>query len=344
MTASLKTLDCLVPWTRMDWPVDWNACFGRDAPLHVELGFGDGEYLEQRAAQEPGTNWVGVEVSWFSLRRMLRRLERTRLSNVRLVQGDAAFVLGRLFSDESLREITVNHSDPWPKKRHHDRRLVESRFLSVLASRLSRTGRAVIVTDHADYADWIAKALSRTPELGSVFPTERVHELPGRSPTRYERKALAVGSTIHYFVWEKTVDACPAPARVMRVEDMPNVLLEGPSPESMLRSGLISADNPITVSLEGLRIQLMSVYQRSDLEEWLVEGRVDEEGFVQLLALSITRRPEGRWLLKPSTIGFPRPTRGVREAVRALAQEMLLRNPELRVIASGVGELTQTHR
>jgi len=327
----------------MDWPLDWTAYFGRSAPLHLELGFGDGEYLERRAAAAPSENWVGVEVSWFSMRRMLRRLDRTRLANVRLVQVDAAFALRRLFPDASLSEVTVNHSDPWPKKRHHERRLVEPRFLSVLASRLRMHGRATIVTDHPDYADWIARALSNIPELASVFPTERVHELAGRSPTRYERKARKAGSPIHYFIWEKIVDACPSPARVMRIEDMPNVVLEGSLSESTLSSESVLTELPLT-PMEGRRVQLMSVYRRLDGDEWLVEARVDEDGFIQHLALSIHRRADHRWLIKPATIGFPHPTAGVREAVHILARALLRDNPGLRVVASGVGELTQPQR
>ena len=338
MTHAPQNLEPLVPWPRLDWPVDWNACFGRAAPLHVELGFGDGEYLEQRARAAPSENWVGVEVSWFSMRRMLRRLERRRLANVRLAQGDAAFALRMLFPDASLREVVVNHSDPWPKKRHHERRLIESRFLSVLASRLDRNGRATIVTDHAEYADWIGRALARTPELRSVFPDDRVHELPGRSPTRYERKGRAAGSTIHYFVWEKVGDACPSPARTMRLEDMPNVLLEGSLSESTLSPEVIQAETG--EDPRDARIQFMSVYRRTDGEEWLVEGRIDEDGFVQHLALSVRRRAQNRWLVKPATIGFPRPTSGVREAVHALGRMLVRHNPGLKVIASGVGELT----
>ena len=342
MTHGPKNLEPLVPWPRLDWPLDWAQTFGRTAPLCVELGFGDGEYLEHRAAAAPSENWVGVEVSWFSMRRMLRRLERNKLTNVRLVQGDAAFALRTLFPDASLREVTVNHSDPWPKKRHHERRLIEPRFLSVLASRLSSQGRATIVTDHTEYADWIAKALAQTAELKSVFPTERVHELPGRRPTRYERKGRAAGSIIHYFVWEKIDDACPSPARIMRLEDMPNVLLEGSLSESSLSPEAILAE-PLDAERGEARIQLMSVYRRTDGEEWLVEGRVDEDGFVQHLALSIRRRPDNRWLVKPATIGFPRPTAGVREAVHALARTLLRHNPDLKVVASGVGELTHPH-
>jgi tRNA (guanine-N7-)-methyltransferase len=342
MMASPRTLENIVPWTRLDWPLDWGACFDRPAPLHVELGFGDGEYLERSAAAASSENWVGVEVSWFSMRRMLRRLERTGLNNVRLVQCDAGLALQRLFPDASLCEITVNHSDPWPKKRHHERRLVQPGFLSVLASRLAVGGRATIVTDHAEYADWIAGALARTPELRSVFPSERVHELPGRPPTRYERKGRAAGATIHYFVWEKVLDACPAPARMMmRCETMPNVLLQGPLAESTLLHDLIPPGSPLEVTHGTLRIQLLCVYRRSDGEEWLVEGRIEEDGFVQHLAISVVGRPGNRWLLKPSTIGFPRPTSGVREAVFVLAQNLLRLNPGLRVVASGVGDLTQ---
>jgi tRNA (guanine-N7-)-methyltransferase len=329
----------VVPWQHLDWPLDWTACFGREAPLHAELGFGDGEFLEHRAAAAPLENWIGVEVSWSSVRRMLRRLERRRVTNVRLVQGDAAWILERLFPTASLDEIVVNHSDPWPKKRHLERRLVQPRFLSVVASRLRMGGRATLVTDHADYADWIARGLTGTPGLSSVFSTERVHALPDRPPTRYERKGRAAGSRIHYFVWEKVEDACPMPAREMRCEVMPNVLLEGTVSWGTLFQGAFGRPDADWVNAEGLRIQVLGVYEREDRREWLIEIRVDEEGFVQHLALSVTLRPGSRLLIKPSTIGFPRPTPGVREAVNRLSRELLHRNPGLRILASGVGNL-----
>lgn len=330
----------IVPWTALDWPLDWDGRFGRQAPLCAELGFGDGEYLEHRAAEAPAENWVGIERSWTSVRRMLRRLDRSGLANVRIVQGDAAWLLEHIFPDASLSEIVVNHSDPWPKTRHHGRRLVQERFLSVAASRLRTGGRLTVVTDHSEYADWIASALSKTPELRSAFPTERVPAIPDRPPTRYERKGLAAGSTIHYFVWEKILDACPLPARVMRYEPMPNVVLHGRLPETFL-DGLMSAASPLTLNDGSLRVQLLGSYRRTDGEEWLIEGRVDEDGFVQHLALSVVRRPGHHWLLKPSSIGFPRPTAGVRAAVHLLAAELVRRHPHLHVIASGVGELTQ---
>lgn len=124
---------------------------------------------------------------------------------------------------------------------------------------------------------------------------------------------------------------------------MPNVLLEGSLSESTLSSEYILAGRSLAPT-DGPRVQLMSVYRRLDGDEWLVEARVDEDGFVQHMALSIHRRPDNRWLIKPATIGFPRPTAGVREAVHVLAQALLRDNPGLRVVASGVGELTHPHR
>ena len=121
---------------------------------------------------------------------------------------------------------------------------------------------------------------------------------------------------------------------------MPNVVLEGRLPATFM-DGLVTAASPLTHHEGPLRVQLMGSYRRVDGEEWLVEARVDEDGFVQHLALSVVRRPENHWLLKPSSIGFPRPTAGVRAAVHLLAAEIVKRHPNLRVVASGVGELTQ---
>ena len=217
---------------------------------------------------------------------------------------------------------------------------MQPQFLSVLASRLRTGGRATLVTDHADYADLIARGLTGTPVLASAFATERVDTIPDRPPTRYERKGRAAGSRIHYFVWEKVEDACPVPAREMRCEIMPNVLLEGTVSWGTLFQGVFGRPGSDWVNRAGLRIQVLGAYEREDGTEWLIEVRVDEEGFVQHLALSVTPRPGNRLLIKPSTIGFPRPTPGVREAVHGVARELVQRNPNLRVVASGVGDLT----
>jgi tRNA (guanine-N7-)-methyltransferase len=227
MTLGTATQKYLVPWTRLDWPLDWTFQFQRPGLLRAELGFGDGEYLEKAALAEPEINWVGIEVSWFSVRRILRRIEERGIENVRVIQADAAVALERLFPGGSLDALVINHADPWPKKRHHGRRLVQDRFLAVAAGRLRPGGRVTLATDHAEYAEWIARALAGAPALQSAFPTDRVAEIPGRPSTKYERKGRKAGAVIHIFVWEKTGEESRWLPREERILPMPNVLLEG---------------------------------------------------------------------------------------------------------------------
>ena len=339
MTLGSAARGYLVPWTRFDWPLDWDVQFGRPGLLRAELCFGDGEFLEQSALAEPGANWVGIEVSWFSTRRILRRLEERGIENVRVIQADAAIALERLFPAGSLDALVINHADPWPKKRHHSRRLVQERFLAVAAGRLRSGGCITVATDHADYAEWIARALARTKALESAFPTDRVPEIAGRPSTRYERRGRDAGSVIHIFVWEKTGEESRWLPREERIIPMPNVLLEGTSQFERLFEGWSGRRERELRSGIEIQVYLLGAYFRTDGREWLVEARVDEGGFIQNLALSVASRDPERILLKPSTLGFPRPTPGVKRAVHLLAEEILRRFPGLRVVATGVGNL-----
>jgi len=323
----------------VDWPIEWHARFGRAAPLALELGFGNGDYLRDRAPREPERDWVGVEVSWGSVERLLRRLEGGNIDNVRIAQGDGAFLLEHLFAPRSLDEIVINHPDPWPKKRHHLRRLLQPAFLRLVASRLRKGGDLLVVTDHAEYAGWIREVLEGQSALASRFPTSWVESLPGRRPTKYERKGLEAGSTIHYFVWGKTTPDDTTPAEREPLEPMPNVILTGFSGTTDLLGGFSSwtwsgehRDIPV-------HIHFQTAYRRGGEARWLVETLVKEGGFTQHLMLSLSPRDAGRLVIKPSSIGYPRPTWGVKQAVAHLAEWLLAQEPGLAVEGSTVGPL-----
>ncbi len=340
MSLSRIIQNLLVPWTRLDWPLDWEAVFGRRARLGLELGFGNGEFLEGLAAGDPGTDWVGIEISWASAQRLLRRLDARGLTNARVLVGAGGFLLEHAFGRDSLDEIHVNNPDPWPKLRHHRRRLVEPRFLDLAARRLRPGGKLTVVTDHAEYADWIAEQIAAQRALSSCHPTAWADAIPGRGTTKYERRGVEAGSAIRYFEWRRTAGGGPEPPHVERLEAMPNVMFEGqpvggdPLPGFRARSW--------DEERRGLRvlIQLLSVFARADRGEWLVEARVQEGEFVQELALSILPRADGRLLIKPAVLGFPRPTWGVKRAVQLLAGLVAEAHPELSVHSSSVGDVT----
>ncbi|NBC96533.1 MAG: hypothetical protein GVY27_09285, partial [Deinococcus-Thermus bacterium] len=114
----------LVPWRRAPFPAPWDAWFGRAAPLHLEVGFGDGRYTVRRASERLDHDFVGVEVSGVSVRRALAKLRRSERTNVRLVKAPAPVAVRQLFGSGTLASITVNFPDPWPKDRHAGRRLL----------------------------------------------------------------------------------------------------------------------------------------------------------------------------------------------------------------------------
>ena len=327
-----------IDWTESDWPADWPLRFGRRAPLGLELGFGNGAFLEELAAHRPETDWVAGEISWASVRRLLRRLDRRGLANVRVFQGNGAFVLEHLFAPDSLDTIYINHPDPWPKVRHHGRRLIQPAFVDLLARRLAPGGRVLIVTDHADYAGWIAEVLEGQRALSSVYPTTWVSEIPGRTVTKYEQKGVEAGSIIHYFVWARTGSGAGEPARLERLPYMPNVMLEGSTRGAELLPGFRGRTWREEHQGIPVLIRFLAVFQAEGRDRWLVETRVQEGAFSQHLMLLVESREGGRLLVKPSTIGAPRPTRAVKRAVRHLAALLLEAHPGLRVHASSVGD------
>lgn len=316
--------------------------FGRSAPLRLEMGFGNGEFLEASALENPEVDWVGIELSWGSTRRLLKRLESRAISNVRVVQADATLALERLFDADSLDQVIINNSDPWPKPRHHRRRLIQPRFVDLLAARLKPNSQAIIVTDHAEYASWISEILEDQICLRSAFAKNHVEHLPGHHPTKYKRKGLEAGSVIHYFVWKKVKTPDYKPSEQNEVDEMPNVLLRGETDFNQIFSGFEPRVVRTAYREEPVLLQLIEPYRSMNRKSWLVEARVSESGFVQHILLSVAQKKDGMVLIKPSAIGAPRPTWGVRQLVAQLAGWLTEQHPGLQIHSSSVGEPEET--
>ncbi|QIK67568.1 tRNA (guanosine(46)-N7)-methyltransferase TrmB [Nocardioides sp. HDW12B] len=169
-------------WNQRRW-------FGREAPLVVEVGSGDGESVAALAATRPEQDVLAVEVWRPGVAGTLRRLLAADVPNVRLVMLDATWLLEHRLPPGSLAEVWTFFPDPWPKKRHHKRRLVGPRFAGVVASRLRAGGLWRLATDWPDYADHAEQTLATVPELVGGR-TERWAERP---VTRFERRGLDAG-------------------------------------------------------------------------------------------------------------------------------------------------------
>jgi len=156
----------------------------------LEIGFGGGEHMAGQAARDPDLLVIGVEPFLNGVASALRHVDEQALANVRVHQGDAREVVARL-PDGCLDRVFILFPDPWPKARHHKRRIVQADFLAELARKLKPGGRLRFATDWADYADWALERFARTPGLARIGDVEDWHAAPAdHIVTRYEEKKL----------------------------------------------------------------------------------------------------------------------------------------------------------
>jgi tRNA (guanine-N7-)-methyltransferase len=175
-------------------PLDLAAAFGRDAPRVLEIGFGDGDTLVQLAATRPERDYLGIEVHPPGVGHCLLAADAAALANLRVVQHDAVEVLERGLPDAAFDEVLVYFADPWPKKRHHKRRLVQPPFLRLLARKMKPGGVLRLATDWEPYAEWMLEALAQVPEFRNRAPDGRyVPRPPERPETKFERRGLRLG-------------------------------------------------------------------------------------------------------------------------------------------------------
>ena len=178
-------------------PNQWPAVFGRSAPLGVEIGFGMGQATLDWATSQPGLNIVGIEIYRPGMGALLAGIERLGLANLRLLEGDAALLLDSKFEAGSLDEARILFPDPWPKKRHHKRRLIQPGFARLLASRLRPGGRLLLATDWPEYAQWMREVLAAEPMLAVAAPTG------DRPATRFEDRGRRLGHRIQDLAYQR---------------------------------------------------------------------------------------------------------------------------------------------
>lgn len=187
----------------------WREHFGNTHPIVFEIGFGNGNFLLDMAVRHPDLNFVGMDFYHKGIRRLFMRIDRHRLTNIRIVYGDAREKVPFLFREGELSDIYINFPDPWPKKRHHKRRLVKPQMVRTLSEKLQLEGRLRVATDHEPYAMEILDILTAESGLRNLngppgYSTQR--EDTPRS--KYEKNFLNEGKTIYYFDFIKPLPAC----------------------------------------------------------------------------------------------------------------------------------------
>lgn len=172
-------------------PADW---FGRPAPCTLEIGFGNGEHLLARASAEPGRNFIGIEVHRSGVGHLLNGAGVAGIGNLRILCHDAVEVLRAQLAPACLDQVQILFPDPWPKARHHKRRIVQPAFVALLAGALRAGGELHLATDWAPYAEHMREVLGASTQFMSLeFPAQAAR---GRAPTRFEQRGLRLGHAI----------------------------------------------------------------------------------------------------------------------------------------------------
>ncbi len=326
-----------IPWTREPSPIDWTATFARSGPLVVEIGFGNGEFLADQARAHPERNYVGIEVSWGSLTRLFRRLDKERTRNVRALQGDAEVLLALGFAPGTVDQVIINHPCPWPKDRHQERRLIQPRFLSLLADRMASGARLSVRTDHDAYAGEIGQVLAGERALAPAQEPPEAERLR-RVVTKYQRQAMEQGIGIHYFEYVRTEGPSNLPPipEALPHASMPSLLLHGSYPQDALFEGL--GRDAYRETKEGVEIvvRFLSTFRHTQRTAWLVETLVKEDKLRQEFGILIVPRGDG--LLVKLGIGDPKPTWGVKRAVEQVGS-WLARQHGLEIVEDTLGAL-----
>ena len=178
-------------------PLDWIALFGNDASVEMEIGIGRGAFLTEQARARPHVNFVGVEWSRPFWRFASDRLRRHECVNARCVHGEALSILREWVQASSLRAIHLYFPDPWPKKRHHKRRLVQAPFIAEVERVLVPRGRLQVLTDHREYFEQIEGVLSGSALVRADFESESPADRGELVGTNFERKYRRQGRAFY---------------------------------------------------------------------------------------------------------------------------------------------------
>ena len=318
----------LVQWRRYPFPLEWSRHFGLspDAPIHLEIGFGDGRYTVRRAADASGEAFVGLEISGASLLRGLTNIERRGVTNVRLLKANANFAAQHLFALRSLASITVNFPDPWPKEKHEENRLLRAPFFELAASRLVPGGEVRLATDHLAYLEF-AQAQARRTEL---FDLREATTPAAVFETKYALKWTAQGKPLYYQIF--TYKGAPVPEfpPLERVDTMPHAILTGTLPD---RLPFAKEVVPYASGHVILHEVARSLGDSNRGERLLVRTTIEERDLRQQVLVTVRPHGSGELIVGLEPFGDPVVTETVRGAVHAVTEWLLSLPAEVRVKA-----------
>ncbi len=269
---------------------DWESIFGRSAPLYLEIGIGNGEFIVWLAKNNPDSNFVGIEVSREYFKKAINRAIASGVTNLRLIRIEGAKALSKLFDSESLSGLYLNFPDPWARKGRQERRLVNSGFVWLLADRLVLNGFFLMVTDYKPYAEEVLQFFSECPAFTLLWKEPMKQELPGYYKTKYARKWLSMGLPIFYIGFKK-IKRVELPEWVCKLYPLIKLDKEGSLPLNILKvkekidvKQLKKAfSKEILWKKEKELIKILDIYFKEDamlLDTLVVEGYLRQRFFV----------------------------------------------------------------
>lgn len=198
--AQERAVDTLLPLYGIPYspaPLDLDAAFGRSAHRILEIGFGMGGATAQIAQANPGQDYLGIEVHTPGVGNLLKLMQEQGLTNLRVIQHDAVEVLQHMIADGALNGVHIFFPDPWPKKRHHKRRLLQAEFVALLCRKLKPGGYLHFATDWEEYAQWTLEVLQGEAKLKNTA-ADYAPRPEYRPLTKFEQRGLNLG----HGVWD----------------------------------------------------------------------------------------------------------------------------------------------
>ena len=197
------------------WPVyglaegasqlDFEILFGNDHPVIMEIGFGNGDATWQMALAHGEENYLGVEVHRPGVGHLLLKLEDNGISNVRIACEDAVELLGKRIPRNSLAGVRIYFPDPWPKKRHHKRRIIQAPFIGLLAEKMQAGGILHMATDWEQYAEYMLEVMHNSRDFENLAQDGKVCPKPEWRPaTKYEKRGERLGHSVFDLVFRRT--------------------------------------------------------------------------------------------------------------------------------------------
>ena len=277
----------------------WDAVFGRQAPLELEIGFGWDPFLIEAAARRPDTDFIGLEYDRQRVREFEARIGHAGLTNLRVCHGEALHAIPRLFGRGQLQRVYIHFPDPWPKKRHQKNRLLGPRFLKLLFYHLADGAELIAGTDSPEYRDFISASLFGLPEIvNPLAPHDWVDRLPGHPATKFEKIFRAQGKPVFYFLRTRgpafaaahdgeIAALCQRIPR--RMDTMPHVVLSGPAD----LASLFQDFQPHQWREGNVVFKLTEAWRSARQPNLLLESLIVEDGHDEWFYLELSPKSKG---------------------------------------------------